>query len=131
MCGGQAVGSIFSGIGNIASAQQADAEAKGNAKTVISMAQSEAAKLRRQGKSNASSARTVAAENGLDVDQGAAAMIQDEHISDAEYDASMTVSEAGHNASNIRRAGKMQRNNYSMKAAGNFISAGASTMGWK
>ncbi|RKG50949.1 hypothetical protein D7V68_02810 [Acinetobacter cumulans] len=122
---------MFSGIGNITGGLQADAEAKGNAKTVLSIAQSEAEKLRRQGKSNASSARAAAAENGLDVDQGAAAMLQDEHIGDAEYNASMTVAEAGHNASNIRRAGKMQRNNYGMKATSNFIGAGASIAGWK
>lgn len=126
MCGG-GVSSIFSGVQNLANAQQADAESKGNAKTVRSVARVEAEKARRAGKRGASSARAAAAENGLDVDLGSAAMIQDEHLSDAEYNAAITVMDANNNASNIRRAGKMQRNNYAMKATSDFVSAA----GWK
>ncbi len=131
MCGGGAVSSIFSGVQNMANAQQADAESKGNAKTVRSVARAEADKLRRAGKQGASSARAAAAENGLDVDLGSAAMIQDEHVSDAEFNALITMMDADNNASNIRRAGKMQRNNYGMKATSDFINVGAEAMGWK
>ncbi|MFZ8004365.1 hypothetical protein ACO1DV_15865 [Acinetobacter lwoffii] len=74
----------------------------------------------------------MAAENGVNVDVGAAAQIQDEHISDAAYNASITISDAAeNNASNIRRAGRMQSNSYGLKAAGNVVSAGATAMGWK
>lgn len=132
MCGkGNIVGDVFKGIGGMANAVQSDAEAKGNAKTVRSVARVEAEKIKRQGKANASSARAAAAENGLDVDVGAAAMIQDEHIGDAQYNAAITISDAENNANNIRRAGKMQRNNYGMQATSSFISAGAKAVGWK
>ena len=133
MCGGGMVSSIFSGVENMANAVQVDAESKGNAKTVRSVARVEADKIRRAGQSGASSARAAAAENGLDVDLGSAAMIQDEHVSDAEFNAMITKLDADNNASNIRRAGKMQRNNYGMKAASDFISAGGQAMtgGWK
>ena len=132
MCGGgNIIGDIFSGAQGMMNAVQSNEEAKGNAKTVRSVARVEAEKLKRQGKANASSARAAAAENGLDVDVGAAAMIQDEHIGDAQYNAAITISDADNNASNIRRAGKMQRNNYGMQAASSFISAGAKAAGWK
>lgn len=131
MCGGGMIGSIFSGVENMANAQQVNAESKGNAKTVRSVARAEADKLRRAGKQGASSARAAAAENGLDVDIGSAAMIQDEHIGNAEFNALMTTLDADNNASNIRRAGKMQRNNYGMKATSDFIKVGGEAMGWK
>lgn len=133
MCGGKGgmIGSIFSGVENMANAVQSDAESKGNAKTVRSVARVEAEKARRAGRKGASSARAAAAENGLDVDLGSAAMIQDEHLSDAEYNAAITVMDANNNASNIRRKGKMQRNSYGMKAASDFVDAGAQAMGWK
>ena len=131
MCGGGMVSSIFSGVENLANAQQVNAESIGNAKTVRSVARVEADKIRRAGQSGASSARAAAAENGLDVDLGSAAMIQDEHVSDAEFNALITTMDADNNASNIRRAGKMQRNNYGMKATSDFINVGAEAMGWK
>lgn len=130
MCGGM-IESIFSGVQNAANAVQVDAESKGNAKTVRSKAIQDAQKLLKQGKSNASSARAAAAENGLDVDVGAAAAIQDEHLGDAAYNAEMTIMDADWQAKQIRRQGKAQRNNYGMSAASDFISAGAQAMGWK
>ncbi|WP_372410267.1 hypothetical protein ACDI99_03835 [Acinetobacter radioresistens] len=133
MCGGSPVGDIMNGVQNLANAQMADATAKGNAKTVQSVARLEDEKMKRQGKTNASSARAAAAENGVDVDVGAAAMIQDEHISDAAYNASMNISDAGYQAKQIRVQGKMQRNNYGMQAASDFMSAGVKAFsgGWK
>lgn len=131
MCGGNPIGDIFSGVENIANAQMADATAKGNAKTVQSVARAQADKTKRQGKANASSARAAAAENGLDVDQGAAAMIQDEQISDAAYNASLGIADAQNQAQQIRMQGKQQRNNYGMRATSNFVSAGMKIAGWK
>jgi pyruvate/2-oxoglutarate dehydrogenase complex dihydrolipoamide acyltransferase (E2) component len=131
MCGGNPIGDIFSGIENVANAQMADATAKGNAKTVQSVARAQADKTKRQGKANASSARAAAAENGLDVDQGAAAMLQDEHISDAAYNASLGIADAENQAQQIRQQAKMQRNNYGMNAASSFVSAGMKIAGWK
>ena len=80
-------GKIMEGVQNMANAQMADAVSKGNAKSINSVARAEAEKMKRQGKSNASTARAQAAENGVNVDVGAAAMLQDEHISDAAYNA--------------------------------------------
>ena len=131
MCGGNPVGDIFSGIENMANAQMADATAKGNAKTVQSVARAQAERTKKQGKANASSARAAAAENGLDVDQGAAAMIQDEQISDAAYNASLGIADAQNQAQQIRQLGKQQRNSYSMRATSNFINAGIKIAGWK
>ena len=131
MCGGNPVGDIFSGIENMANAQMADATAKGNAKTVQSVARAQAERTKKQGKANASSARAAAAENGLDVDQGAAAMIQDEQISDAAYNASLGIADAQNQAQQIRQLGKQQRNSYSMRATSNFINAGMKIAGWK
>lgn len=126
MCGG-----AFGMVENLSNAVMADATGKGNAKTIRSVAKLEASNIKKQGKRNASSARTVAAENGLDVDVGSAALIQDEHISDAEYDAVMTESNAGYQADVVRRQAKQQRNNYGMKATSDAIGMGANMMGWK
>lgn len=131
MCSGGMVSSGFEAVGNMANAVQVDAEAKGNAKTVRSVARAQAERMKTQGRKNASSARAAAAENGLDVDVGSAALIQDEHSSDAAYNASITVQDANYQAQNIRRAGKMQRNNYGMKAASNLVKVGSEVMGWK
>lgn len=131
MCGGGMIQSIFSGVENMANAVQSDAVAKGNAKTVRSVAQLNSKKIIEQGKKGASSARAAAAENGLDVDVGSAAMIQDEIIGDASYNSTMNLSDASWQASQIKQQGKMQRNSYGMKAASNFIDAGAQAAGWK
>ena len=131
MCGGGMVQSIFSGVENMANAVQSDAVAKGNAKTVRSVAQLNSKKIIEQGKKGASSARAAAAENGLDVDVGSAAMIQDEITGDASYNSTMNLSDASWQASQIKQQGKMQRNSYGMKAASNFIDAGAQAAGWK
>lgn len=132
MCGGKNfISDALSGVQNLANGQMASATAKGNAKTVRSVALAEAEKMKRQGKSNASTARAVAAENGVNVDVGAAAMLQDEHISDAAYNASLNISDADYQAKQIRMQGKMQRNNYGMNAASDFVSVGAKAMGWK
>ena len=131
MCGGGMIGSIFSGVENMANAVQSDAVAKGNAKTVRSVAQLNSKKILEQGKKDASSARAAAAENGLDVDIGSAAMIQDEIVGDASYNSAMNLSDANWQAKQIKQQGKMQRNNYGMKSASSFIDAGAQAMGWK
>ncbi|MFQ1044038.1 hypothetical protein [Acinetobacter sp. NIOH-H-8] len=132
MCGkGNIVGDVFSGIEDMANAQMASAVSKGNAKTVRSVALAEAEKIKRQGKSNASTARAVAAENGVNVDVGAAAKIQDEHIGDAAYNASMTMSDANNQANQLLLQGKMKRNSYSMRSASSLVSAGATALGWK
>lgn len=131
MCGGGMVQSIFSGVENMANAVQSDAVAKGNAKTVRSVSQLNSKKIIEQGKKGASSARAAAAENGLDVDVGSAAMIQDEITGDASYNSTMNLSDASWQASQIKQQGKMQRNSYGMKAASNFIDAGAQAAGWK
>ena len=131
MCGGGMIQSIFSGVENMANAVQSDAVAKGNAKTVRSVAQLNSKKIIEQGKKGASSARAAAAENGLDVDVGSAAMIQDEITGDASYNSTMNLSDASWQASQIKQHGKMQRNSYGMKSASNFIDAGAQAAGWK
>lgn len=131
MCGGGGIGDIFSGVQNLANAQMADATSKGNARTARSVARAEAEKIKRAGKSGASSARAAAAENGLDVDVGSAAMIQDEHMGDAAFNAAMTIQDADYQAKQIRYQGKMQRNSYGMKAASDLITGGAKIMGWK
>lgn len=133
MCGGKGgmIGSIFSGVENMANAVQSDAVAKGNAKTVRSVAQLNSKKIIEQGKKGASSVRAAAAENGLDVDVGSAAMIQDEITGDASYNSTMNLSDASWQASQIKQQGKMQRNSYGMKSASSFIDAGAQAMGWK
>lgn len=131
MCSGGMISSGLSAVSNISNGLQADAESKGNAKTVRSVARVQAKRLQEQGKRGASSARAAAAENGLDVDVGSAAMIQDEHLGNAAFNASVTIQDADNQATNIRRAGKMQRNNYGMAAAGDLISMGGQAMGWK
>ncbi len=131
MCGGGMIQSIFSGVENMANAVQSDAVAKGNAKTVRSVSQLNSKKIIEQGKKGASSARAAAAENGLDVDVGSAAMIQDEITGDASYNSTMNLSDASWQASQIKQQGKMQRNSYGMKSASNFIDAGAQAAGWK
>ena len=131
MCGGGVISSVFSGVENMANAVQSDAVAKGNAKTVRSVSQLNSKKIIEQGKKGASSARAAAAENGLDVDVGSAAMIQDEITGDASYNSTMNLSDASWQASQIKQQGKMQRNSYGMKSASNFIDAGAQAAGWK
>lgn len=132
MCGGGGIGDIFSGVQNLANAQMADATSKGNARTARSVARAEAEKIKRAGKAGASSARAAAAENGLDVDVGSAAMIQDEYMGDAAFNAAITIQDADYQAKQIRYQGKMQRNNYGMNAASDFISAGTKMAGgWK
>lgn len=131
MCGSG--GGIFGVVENMSNAVMADATGKGNAKTINSVAQLQAKNIKKQGERNSSSARAAAAENGLDIDVGSAALIQDEHISDAEYDAAMTESNAGYQAKVVRMQAKQQRNNYGMKAASGALEMGAQMMGmgWK
>ena len=106
MCGGGMVQSIFSGVENMANAVQSDAVAKGNAKTVRSVSQLNSKKIIEQGRKGASSARAAAAENGLDVDVGSAAMIQDEITGDASYNSTMNLSDASWQASQIKNKAK-------------------------
>ena len=131
MCGGGVISSVFSGVENAANAVQADAVAKGNAKTVQSVAKLNSKKIIEQGKKGASSARAIAAENGLDVDMGTAAKIQDVFTGDAAFNAAMNLSDSSWQASQIKQQGKMQRNDYGMKSASSFAEAGVQAMGWK
>lgn len=130
MCSGGGISSSFKALQGYSNAVTADAVSKGNAKTVRSVANLQASKIKEDGKRNASSARAVAAENGLDVD--VAALIENGHLLDAEYNAEMTKRGAGYQADRIRREGKMQRNNYGMEATSDLFNAvGQLSGGWK
>lgn len=131
MCGGNAISSGFKAVGNLANAQMAEATARGNAKTIKSVAEVQSKKIKEQGRKDASSARAAAAENGLDVNVGVPALIEDEILGDAAYNASMNISQAGYSASDVLRQGKVTRNNYGMKAASSTIDAIAQANGWK
>lgn len=131
MCGGSAISSGFEAVGNLANAQMAEATARGNAKTIKSVANVQSKKIKEQGRKDASSARAAAAENGLDVNVGVPALIEDEILGDAAYNASMNISRADYAASDVLRQGKMQRNNYGMKAASSAIESASKAMGWK
>lgn len=122
---------IFSGVQNLANAQMAEATARGNAKTIKSVAKQQSKKIVNQGRKDASSARAAAAENGLDVNVGVPAVVEDEILGDAAYNASMNISQAAYGASNVLRQGKMQRNEYGMKAVSDFVGAATSGGGWK
>lgn len=126
MCGGS-----LGVIGDLANAQMAEATAKGNAKTIQSVAKQQSKKIVNQGRKDASSARAAAAENGLDVNVGVPALIEDEILGDAAYNASMNISQAGYAASDVLRQGKMQRNNYGMSAASSAMESASKAMGWK
>ncbi|MFP0401314.1 hypothetical protein [Acinetobacter nosocomialis] len=132
MCKGGAISSGLEAVGNISNALMADATSKGNAKTIQSVAALQSKKIKEQGQRDASSAMAAAAENGLDVNVGAPVVISDEIISDASYNALMNQKQAGYAAADVRRQGKMQRNNYGMKAASNIIDTAAQAYGgWK
>lgn len=131
MCGGNAISSGFEAVGNLTNGLMAEATARGNAKTIKSVAKVQSKKIKEQGRKDASSARAVAAENGLDVNVGVPALIEDEILGDAAYNASMNISQAGYSASDVLRQGKMQRNNYGMKAASKAIDTAAQSYGWK
>ncbi|ENW00161.1 hypothetical protein F938_00805 [Acinetobacter bereziniae LMG 1003 = CIP 70.12] len=131
MCNGGVISSVFSGVEGIVNAGQADAISKGNAKTVRSVAKLNSKKILEQGNKDASSARAAAAENGLNVDVGTAANIQDQILGDAAYNSTMNLSDSNWQANQIRQQGKMQRNSYGMKSASSFIDAGSQAMGWK
>lgn len=133
MCGsgGNVISSSFEAAGNLANGLMAEATARGNAKTIKSVAKQQSKKIVNQGRKDASSARAVAAENGLDVNVGVPALIEDEILGDAAYNASMNISQAGYSASDVLRQGKVTRNNYGMKAASSTIEAIAQANGWK
>ena len=131
MCKGGAISSGLEAVGNISNALMADATAKGNAKTIQSVSKVQSKKIKEQGQRDASSAMAAAAENGLDVNVGVPALIEDEILGDAAYNASMNISQAGYSASDVLRQGRMQRNNYGMKAASSTIEAIAQANGWK
>ncbi|AIL79040.1 MULTISPECIES: hypothetical protein [Acinetobacter] len=132
MCKGGAISSGLEAVGNISNALMADATAKGNAKTIQSVSKVQSKKIKEQGQRDASSAMAAAAENGLDVNVGVPALIEDEILGDAAYNASMNISQAGYSASDVLRQGKMQRNNYGYKAASDVIKTAAQAYdGWK
>ncbi|MFX7516502.1 hypothetical protein ABTJ36_08965 [Acinetobacter baumannii] len=132
MCGGtNLISDMVSGVQNLANGQMSSATAKGNAKTIKSVAKVQSKKIKEQGRKDASSARAAAAENGLDVNVGVPALIEDEILGDAAYNASMNISQADYAASGVLRQGKATRNNYGMSATSDFINAGAKAMGWK
>ena len=133
MCGseGNAISSAFDAAGNLANGLMSRATAKGNARTIQSVAKQQSKNIVNQGRKDASSARAAAAENGLDVNVGVPALIEDEILGDAAYNASMNISQAGYGASDVLRQGRMQSNNYGMKAASSTIEAIAQANGWK
>ena len=133
MCGGEgnAISSALESVGNLANGLMSRATAKGNARTIKSVAKQQSKNIVNQGRKDASSARAAAAENGLDVNVGVPALIEDEILGDAAYNASMNISQAGYSASDVLRQGRMQRNNYGMKAASSTIEAIAQANGWK
>ncbi|WP_293735022.1 hypothetical protein [uncultured Acinetobacter sp.] len=133
MCGGEgnAISSAFDAAGNLANGLMSRATAKGNARTIQSVAKQQSKNIVNQGRKDASSARAAAAENGLDVNIGAPALIEDEILGDAAYNASMNISQAGYGASDVLRQGRMQSNNYGMKAASSAINAVIQAYGWK
>lgn len=131
MCGGGMISDIFESAGSLMNSVQTRAESKGNAKTIQSVAKVNSQKILDKGQQNASSARAVAAENGLDVDKGTASKIQDEIIGDASHNAVINLIDAQSQATQVRRTGSMQSNNYGMQATSSFVSAGTKAMGWK
>ena len=133
MCGGEGnvISSTFEAAGNLANGLMSRATAKGNARTIKSVAKQQSKNIVNQGRKDASSARAAAAENGLDVNVGVPALIEDEILGDAAYNASMNISQAGYGASDVLRQGRMQSNNYGMKAASSAINSASKAMGWK
>ena len=133
MCGGEGnvISSTFEAAGNLANGLMSRATAKGNARTIKSVAKQQSKNIVNQGRKDASSARAAAAENGLDVNVGVPALIEDEILGDAAYNASMNISQAGYGASDVLRQGRMQSNSYGMKAASSAINSASKAMGWK
>lgn len=131
MCVGNAISSGFEAVGNLTNGLMAEATARGNAKTIKSVANVQSKKIKEQGRKDASSARAAAAENGLDVNVGVPALIEDEILGDAAYNASMNISQAGYGASDVLRQGKALRSQYGMKAASKAIDTAAQAYGWK
>lgn len=104
--GSISAGSALKGAGTLFDAMSNYGASKANAKNIYSSGLYQAEMMRQQGFSDASSARAAAAESGLDVDVGSVAMIQDQHIGDAAYNAYITKSQAKYQADLMKRQAK-------------------------
>lgn len=112
-------------------AEQAEADAKASQ----GQARLEAERIRKQGEKQKSAARAAAAENGLDVNEGTAVVINDKIDRGAEFDASMTEITGYNTSQRLKAEASVHKANANTALAVGMMEAGSSGAkaysGWK
>ena len=129
------VGTAITGYSSYTSNKHAEDQAEADSKAQLARGRLEAERIRKEKDKAQSRARAAAAENGLDVHEGTAVVINDQIELDANYDANM-ASITGYNSSQRLKgeASVYGKNaNTALVAGGlNAVSGGLNTAkGWK
>ena len=96
-------GTALTGYSSYQSNKHASEQAEADGKAQLARGRLEAERIRKEKEKAQSRARAVAAENGLDVNEGTAVVINDQIEQDANYDANMAEI-TGYNSSQRLRA---------------------------
>lgn len=122
---------------NKTQSEQAEADARASQ----GQARLEAERIRKQGEKQKSMARAASAENGLDVNEGTAIVINDKIDRDAEYDASMAEISGYNSSQRLKAEASTYKSNANtaltvgmLEAGSTALSSGAKTNnknGWK
>src|SRR5690606_42133425 len=104
-------GTALTGYSSYQSNKHASEQAEADGKAQLARGRLEAERIRKEKEKAQSRARAAAAENGLDVHEGTAVVINDQIELDGNYDANMTEI-SGHNSSQrLKAEASVHRNN--------------------
>ena len=124
----KAVGQVFGGLTSYQEGKAQQAQSYADAAAQQAMAKLQAQKIRDQAAEVRGHAKVVAAENGLKVDQGVAAVVDSSILQNSEQDAYMTILNGGRVADRMRADGKNAAKRGRNALAGSVLDAGATMM---
>lgn len=124
----KAVGQVFDGLTSYQEGKAQQAQSYADAAAQQAMAKLQAQKIRDQAAEVRGHAKVVAAENGLKVDHGVAAVVDSSILQNSEQDAYMTVLNGGRVADRMRADGKNAAKRGRNALAGSVLGAGATMM---
>lgn len=125
-------GAAISGYSSYTANKTASKQAEADADAAAGQGRVEAERIRKQKEKVQSAARAAAAENGLDVNEGVAIIVNDQIEVDGNYDAEMAKVNGFNQSQKLLSESKVFKNNANTAAAVgalNTVSAGAN--GWK
>lgn len=124
-------GAAISGYSSYTANKTASQQAEADAEAAKGQGRVEAERIRKQKERVQSAARAAAAENGLDVNEGVAIVVNDQIESDGNYDAEMAKVNGFNQSQRLLAESSIFKNNANAAAAAGIVNTGSAITSFK